>query len=62
MEFINEWNHIIPFHLEESDLLHPNEEMVTKALTSYLKMLNFDVNIIQNNVNFLVLNNICVRK
>lgn len=51
MEFINEWNHIIPFHLEESYLLHPTEEIVTKALTSYLKMLNFDVNIIQNNVN-----------
>lgn len=50
MEFIKQWNDIIPFHLEESHLVHPTEDILIKVLTSYLKMLNFDVNIILNNV------------
>lgn len=56
MEFINEWNSIIPFHIDDSHLSNPTEDFMIKALTNYLKTLNFDVKIIQNNVNLL---NLC---
>jgi hypothetical protein len=48
LEFIEEWNNIIPYKIKETELLKPNEKFLFKAIMAIMKLMHMETNHLDN--------------
>jgi hypothetical protein len=48
VQFIEDWNNIVPHKIKDTDLAKPTEKFLFKALISILKLLQVEMNSLNN--------------
>lgn len=54
--FLEEWNNIFEYKLRESDLQNPTELILFSALSSYLELININVQKMREVLSIITLN------